>query len=308
MNKIYNAIMGLVIGDALGVPVEFKKRDTYEVTDMIGYGTYNQPPGTWSDDSSMTLATLESIVRIGRVNAMDIMKNFENWLYRGTFTPYGITFDVGGTTQSAISRFTHGCALKDCGGKLISDNGNGALMRILSVSLTPCSNMKRYDISSVTRLTHAHNISIIASFIYTAVVEAILNGEIKEKAVEVGVDNFHDQIAHLANLSDYKSLFNIKNLSRDDIKSSGYVVDTLEAALWCFYHTENYRDCVLTAVNLGDDTDTVAAVSGGLAGLYYGCGGKNGIPREWIKKIPRKEWIAQLCNKFDKNISSKCSN
>lgn len=307
MNKIYNAIMGLVVGDALGVPVEFKKRDTYEVTDMIGYGTYNQPPGTWSDDSSMTLATLESIVRIGRVNAMDIMKNFENWLYRGTFTPHGVTFDVGGTTQSAISRFKSGYALKDCGGKSIIDNGNGALMRILPVALTPCTNMKHYDISSVTRLTHAHDISIIASFIYTAVVEAILHGEAKEKAIEISVEDFRSQIMYIATLSDYKPLFDIKTLSRDDIKSSGYVVDTLEAALWCLYHTDNYRDCVLTAVNLGDDTDTVAAVAGGLAGLYYGCGGENGIPLEWIEKIPRKEWITQICNDFNKNISSKSS-
>lgn len=308
MNKIYNAIMGLVVGDALGVPVEFKKRDTYEITDMIGYGTYNQPPGTWSDDSSMTLATLESIARIGCVNAMDIMKNFENWLYNGEFTPYGVTFDVGGTTQAAISRFNRGCPLKDCGGKSINDNGNGALMRILPISLIPYSDIKRYNISSVTRLTHAHDISITASFIYTAVVEAILNGQPKEKAVEINVEDFRSQITYLTVLRDYKPLFDIKTLSRDDIKSSGYVVDTLEAALWCLYHTDNYRDCVLTAVNLGEDTDTVAAVTGGLAGLYYGCGSEKGIPLEWIEKIPRKEWITQLCNDFNKNICSKGSN
>ena len=79
-------------------------------------------------------------------------------------------------------------------------------------------------------------------------------------------------------------------------KSTGYVVDTLEAALWCLYHTDNYRDCVITAVNLGDDTDTVAAVAGGLAGLLYGYGGKNGIPEEWVKKIARCDWIENLCS------------
>lgn len=307
MNKIYNAIMGLVVGDALGVPVEFKKRDTYKVTDMMGHGTHNQLPGTWSDDSSMTLATLESVVRMGHVDPIDIMKNFEKWLYCGEFTPYGVTFDVGGTTQSAILRFNRGYALKDCGGKSVNDNGNGALMRILPVSLMPYSDVKRYNISNVIRLTHAHDISIIGCYIYTVVVEEILNSSSKECAIEAAIKTFHEQITNIPILGDYKSLFNIKTLDRNDIKSSGYVVDTLEAALWCLYHTDNYRDCVLTAVNLGDDTDTVAAVAGGLAGLYYGCGDDNGIPSKWIKKIPRREWITQLCNDFDKNISSKCS-
>ena len=295
MNKIYNAIMGLVVGDALGVPVEFKKRDTYEITDMIGYGTYNQPPGTWSDDSSMTLATLESIARIGRVDAMDIMKNFENWLYNGEFTPYGVTFDVGGTTQAAISRFNRGCPLKDCGGKFINDNGNGSLMRILPLAFVPHS---MNDINVISGLTHNPEISKRACRLYLIIADQILRGRpfrayYTDKTIWGG---------------EFSRIRDIGELKRDDIKSSGYVVDTLEAALWCLYHTDNYRDCVLTAVNLGEDTDTVAAFAGGLAGLYYGCGGENGIPLEWIEKIPRKEWITQLCNDFNKNICSKGSN
>ena len=99
MSEIYDAIMGLVVGDALGVPVEFKQRDTYEVTDMIGYGTYNQPPGTWSDDSSMTLATLESIGRLGKINPADIMHNFYRWFEHADFTPWDEVFDVGAGTQ-----------------------------------------------------------------------------------------------------------------------------------------------------------------------------------------------------------------
>ena len=104
MNKIYNGIMGLVVGDALGVPVEFKERDSYEVTDMIGFGTYNQKPGTWSDDSSMTLATLESMERIGSFDTADIMNNFYQWLQNDKFTPWGKVFDVGGATRRAIVR------------------------------------------------------------------------------------------------------------------------------------------------------------------------------------------------------------
>ena len=108
MNKIYDAVMGLVVGDALGVPVEFKARDTFHVDDMIGYGTYNQPPGTWSDDSSLTLATMESIIRKGGIDPTDMMWNFSRWLNHTAFTPYGEVFDVGGTTEAAIRRFNSG--------------------------------------------------------------------------------------------------------------------------------------------------------------------------------------------------------
>ena len=108
MGKIYDGIIGLVVGDALGVPVEFRRRDTYKVSDMIGYGTYEQPPGTWSDDSSLTLATLESIARLGRIEPADIMQNFAKWYFEAEFTPYGEVFDVGSTTREAILHYQMG--------------------------------------------------------------------------------------------------------------------------------------------------------------------------------------------------------
>lgn len=126
--------MGLVVGDALGVPVEFKERDTFKVTDMIGYGTYNQPPGTWSDDSSMTLATVESIGRLGRIDPTDIMENFAKWAVKADFTPYNDVFDMGGATCRAIQRYMKGTDVSECGGCTHMDNGNGALMRILPLA------------------------------------------------------------------------------------------------------------------------------------------------------------------------------
>ena len=250
MGKIYHGIMGLVVGDALGVPVEFEERDSFQVTDMIGYGTYRQPPGTWSDDSSMTLATLESITRLGRIDLKDIL------------------------------RYAKGEKLENCGGKSFMDNGNGALMRILPIVFIPHT---QEEIDAVGGLTHAHEISKIGCRLYLTVAEQILKG--KEVV-------FPKEIP-------YYQIDNLKNLIRDEIKSSGYVVDTLEAALWCFYTTENYKNCVLKAVNLGGDTDTIAAVAGGLAGLFYGCGGKKGIPEEWIAKIAKKDWIKELCDKAE---------
>lgn len=298
MNKVFDGIMGLVVGDALGVPVEFKKRDTYKVTDMIGYGTYNQPPGTWSDDSSLTLATLDSMVKLGKIDLADIMQNFLRWLKLGDFTPYGEVFDVGGGTRRAIVRFKMGTDAVKCGGKTRMDNGNGALMRILPVAMLPDSTYKQVDVLSVAHLTHAHFISDFGCLVYVAIVENLMNGMEKEEAVFNGIQRLQHNIENISMLTDYARLPNIQQLKREEIRSSGYVVDTLEAALWCFLNTGSYRDCVLLAVNLGEDTDTVAAVAGGLAGIYYGCGGESGIPDEWIAQIPRREWIKSLCDEL----------
>ena len=298
MNKVYNGIMGLAVGDALGVPVEFKKRDTYTVTDMTGYGTYNQPPGTWSDDSSLTLATLDSMVKLGKIDPADIMQNFFYWLNDGMFTPYGKVFDVGGGTRRAISRYANGKEPAKCGGKTRMDNGNGALMRILPVAMLPDYPEKQSELLSVAHLTHAHFISDFGCMVYTAIVENLMNGIPKDEAVLNGIQKFKPQLETVSMLGDYFKLLDLEWLERTFVKSSGYVADTLEAALWCFLNTNSYRDCVLAAVNLGEDTDTIAAVAGGLAGIYYGCGGESGIPDEWIAQIPRRDWIKALCDEL----------
>ncbi len=293
MSKIYNGIIGLAVGDALGVPAEFKKRDTYKITDMTGYGTHNQPPGTWSDDTSMTLATLESIVRLKKIDLTDIMGNFHRWLYEGEFTPYGVVFDVGGTTRRAIEKYAAGAVVAECGGRELSDNGNGALMRILPLAFL---SWDYKNICNVSGLTHAHGISQKACLLYLSAADGIMRGKSCKKVL---ADIFSDSWSKTIGLRDPWEL------KREDIKSTGYVIDTLEAALWCLYNTENYSDCVLAAVNLGDDTDTVAAVAGGLAGLLYGCGGKRGIPKKWIEQIPKRDWIKDLCEKFENQRESE---
>ncbi len=299
MCKVYDAIMGLVVGDALGVPVEFRKRDTYKVTDLIGYGTYNQPPGTWSDDSSMTLATIDSMVKLGKIDPTDIMQNFSYWLKDGVFTPYGEVFDVGVGTRRAIDRYINGKKATKCGGNTRMDNGNGALMRILPVAMLSACPEKDNEVLNVAHLTHAHFISDFACMIYTAIVENLMNGIPKDEAALEGIQRFHNQIENVSMLAEYNRLPNIQRLHREEIRSSGYVVDTLEAALWCFLNMDNYQDCVLAAVNLGEDTDTIAAIAGGLAGIIYGCGGESGIPDKWIAQIARKNWISDLCGRFE---------
>ena len=255
--KVYAGIMGLVVGDALGVPFEFKQRDTFKCEGMTGWGTYNQPPGTWSDDSSLTLATLESIGRVGRVDPEDIMKNFSEWYFYNEFTPYREVFDVGRTTRQAIERYRYGTPAIECGGKGEMDNGNGALMRILPLAFIPDATI--IECVALASITHAKK-SAFACCIYIGFAKLLLEGITTWAAFKEFAEN--------ANLGkdDLERLLHVAELTRDEVKSTGYVLDTLEAALWCLLSTDNYKDCVLTAVNLGGDTDTIAAVAGGLAG------------------------------------------
>lgn len=288
MGKFYEAIMGLVVGDALGVPYEFRKRDTFKAEGMIGFGTHNQPAGTWSDDSSMTLATVESLCEKKGVVLTDIMTNFTQWFFNGHFTPHGKVFDCGFATRNAILKFANGASVENCGGCSEHDNGNGSLMRILPLAFVPHNDD---DINAVSGLTHNHPISRYACWHYILAATRLLQGGGKEGIIR--------EYRYCDIRQPFDRMKYLDILPRDEIKSTGYVVDTLEAALWCFLNAESYRECVLMAVNLGDDTDTVAAVAGGLAGIYYGIGGDKGIPEEWIDQIVKKDSIKDLCDRFE---------
>ena len=290
MGKFYDAIMGLVVGDALGVPFEFRQRDTFKATDMIGFGTYNQPPGTWSDDSSMTIATIESLERKKKINPYDIMCNFRDWMFLGKFTPDGYVFDVGNTTRMSIHRFVNGANYLRCGGYAEFDNGNGSLMRILPLAFLNC---RLEDVARVSSLTHGNLISIQACEIYVWIAKMLIDGKGIREAIAHRVRPeyyLHENFARLKAL---------ERLTRDEIKSTGFVVDTLEAALWCLLKADSYSEAVLMAVNLGGDTDTTAAVAGGLAGIIYGVGGEKGIPEVWIDQIAKHEIIEGLCESFE---------
>ncbi len=268
MKTIKDAVYGLAVGDALGVPVEFKARDSYTVTDMLAYGSHNQPKGTWSDDTSMTLATCYSIQQTGSINLSDLKTQFRKWLLDGQFTATGVVFDVGHTTGRAIR--------KGYGAKHENDNGNGSLMRILPLAFV--DGVTDSQITKVSALTHAHDISCVACMIYVHIAQNLLAGQSAIEAVKNAVSP----------TSQFANLLDIHTLPREDIQSSGYVVDSLEAAIWCLTTTDSYQDCVLKAVNLGRDTDTIGAIAGGLAGIAYGY---DSIPTQWIGDLQNKELI-----------------
>ena len=310
MDNIWKSgIYGLVVGDAMGVPVEFTSREAGKldpVTDMRGYGTYSQPEGTWSDDSSMALATLVSIRDKGEIDYNDIMDKFSDWCMYGAYTPFDEVFDIGIATSRAIMKYNNGAKPLESGGETELDNGNGSLMRILPICLYILEEQSKsnlYDneaidiIHNCSALTHAHLRSKTACGIYYFLVKAILDerGEIIER-LQLGVNNaFKYYSKNIQNeLDKYNriaSLPEFKYTTENQIKSTGYVVHTLEAAIWCLVNTSSYEEVILKAVNLGDDTDTIAAITGGLAGLYYGY---NNIPDKWISKLQKKDWIDSL--------------
>lgn len=310
-NHVLAGIMGLCVADALGVPVEFMDRETLKrnpVTGMRSYGTYHQPAGTWSDDTSMTLCLVESLTK--GLDYHDIMTNFLRWLDEAAYTPHGEVFDVGNTTREALRRFSQGIPPLECGGTTERDNGNGSLMRILpivfylrSVCGTDfCETDEALEIiHNVSALTHAHKRSQIACGIYVSVASMLIDATDLGISVETGIHKaieyyrnhpgFSDELHHYERLTRK----DFDKLDETEIRSSGYVVDTLEAAIWCLLKTRSFKDCVLTAVNLGEDTDTVAAVAGGLAGLYYGY---ESIPNDWLSVIAKRDYVESLCNQL----------
>ncbi len=309
--KIYNSLYGAIVADALGVPVEFKDRDYLKenpVTDMTGYGTYNLPKGSWSDDSSMLLCLAESLGRLGKVDYDDIMKNFLDWYKKARFTPDHHVFDIGMTCQTAIENFRQGTEALNCGLSDERNNGNGSLMRIsplpfylfIKYGAQAMDKDESFEIiHNISKLTHAHPISLIGCDIYCAIMLEIINGTKKEELLPKALPKIgafvRNHPEYTEALSKYERITHqsFATLPEKEIKSTGYVVDSLEAALWCFLTTENYRDCVLKAVNLGHDTDTIACIAGSLSGLYYG-----EIPEDWIKSIRNKKLVDKIIDDF----------
>lgn len=266
--KLKSVMYGLAIGDALGVPYEFRQRDTFNCTKMVGHGAHNQPAGTWSDDTAMSLATLDSLTECdGHIDPSDLLMRYTMWLEHGMYMPDEDAYDSGLTVSTAIIT-KHGC-------DGFRDNGNGSLMRV-----APCAfyHLTDEEIRQASAVTHAHEISMDACVQYVRLLETLLKGVNPSKAIEDTGLSFDPTIP------------------RTQVESDGFVLHTLNAALWCLTNTSNYRDCVLTAVNLGEDTDTTASVAGALAGAVYGL---NGIPSEWIMKLRKSEiidmYVAESC-------------
>lgn len=257
-----SCIYGLAVGDALGVPYEFRERGTFTCTGMDGDGTHIQPAGTWSGDTSMALCICSSVKRLGRVDTADIGDRFRRWLQLGEFTCDGRVFDVGATCRRAISTGVPATSYSEC--------GNGSLMRTAPLAMLDHFNTGK--VCAVSAITHAHPVAEWSCVTLCNILWTIRNS------------------GTLAKYDLLRRYGHIAARPAEAVKSDGYCEHTLEAALWCFLNTGSYRDCVLKAVELGDDTDTTAAVAGAVAGVYYGF---EAIPPRWIGQLRGKAVIEQ---------------
>ncbi len=307
MSKIKVGVIGHAIGDAMGVPVEFCIREkllAHPVTKMIGYGSHDVPAGTWSDDTSMEIATMDSMINQGgKINCEDIMMNFYYWLKEAKYTPYGEVFDAGRTCIKSIINFSKGYDILECGQKDEYSNGNGSLMRILPIAYycyyNDLKDVETFEIvKNVSSLTHAHEISILGCYIYVNYVINLLKGKDKVESYNL-IKSIDYSMFIEESLEAYKRILkgNIKEYSLDKIKSTGYVVDTLEAAFWVLFNANNFKETIIGAINLGNDTDTIAAIAGSMAGIIYGY---DSFPQEWLEKLAKRDYIEDLCEKLEK--------
>ncbi len=306
MSITRNCLIGFAIGDAMGVPIEFEKRERLvkkPVTSMLGYGSYDVPEGTWSDDTSMTLATMDSIIELGEINYNDIADKFCAWINNAKYTATNEVFDIGTTTKFALMRYWNDKvdAIK-CGGSGINENGNGSLMRMLPIALY-CSYQKLeedeiYDIvKNISSITHSHEISIMGCYIYVLYMINLLNGNDKLESYSIIKKVNYSKYFSDNTINEYNRLLktNIHECHIDDISSSGYVRNTLEAVIWVILNTNSYSEAIIGAINLGEDTDTIGAITGSIAGLLYGY---ESIPKKWINKMKKIDYLEEISRKY----------
>lgn len=322
MDKLKGSLYGFIIGDALGVPVEFMKREQVEanpVTDMRANAQRNTTIGYWSDDTAMTLCSMKSIIKFNDIDYKDIMDKFQLWVLEGYMSANDICFGIGQRTLKALSFYNKeinnptfsksfknfdwipqvGTMSENLNNK--NTSGNGSLMKTLPVALYLNSTNKSLKekiniMKNVSSMTHGNNECVSSCIYYMCFIEHFLktNNIIESfKLASEDLSNNYDvngcgQLDRIINTEFW-------DLGINDIKSTGYVIDTLEASLWCLYHSISYKEAVLKAVNLGDDADTVGAITGSLAGLYYGY---DSIPKKWIKSLMKKELIDKTIEDF----------
>ena len=308
MSIVKDSLYGFIVGDAMGVPKEFEDREKLinkPVTSMLGYGSHDVEAGVYSDDTSMTLATMDSIIKQnGIINYNDIADKFCNWVNNNEYTATNKVFDIGMTTKYALIKyFNNKIDATMCGGTNINENGNGSLMRMLPIALY-CfyKNIKDDNeiftlVKNLSSITHAHDISILGCYIYVRYVISLLETKNKISSYNFIKKLDYSMFIEEVKLEYSRILFSdISTLNINDINSSGYVVNTLEAVFWIILNCSNYNESIIGAINLGGDTDTISAITGSIAGILYGY---DNISKRWISKLKNKDYIDEIIIKFE---------
>jgi ADP-ribosylglycohydrolase len=301
--RIKGMLFGIATGDALGVPVEFCKRQSRiddPVQEMRAFGTHHQPAGTWSDDSSLVFCTVEAMLKGYSTELLG--RYFLDWFLNGYWSAHGSVFDIGIATSQALQRIKSGFKAELAGGDEEMSNGNGSLMRIAPL-IWECKNLEASErfhfVASASSITHRHLRSILACHYLIEFIRLLAHNSLdKMQAFNEMCRSWESGLlVHSPECANEISAFSrilqpdFHLLPEEELSGSGYVVNTLETSVWCLLNSGNFRDSVLMAVNFGDDTDTTAAVTGALAGTYYG---SSKIPLEWKSVIARSEDIENL--------------
>ena len=308
-NQYLGAIIGHAVGDAMGFPTEFSKREELlqnPVIEMIDSPDVGQPAGSWSDDTAMEIATIDSFIQKKYFDYKDIMDKWVKWISKSEYTPTGVAFDIGRTCLKAIKKYCNGTAPLQCGSISMYENGNGSLMRILPVALYAYS--KNLDdisirklVNEVSSLTHAHEVSRLGCYIYVQFIICLLKGNTKQEVYK-HIQNLDYRSFRMDSIHHYARILNeqIEFQILDNIKSTGYIVDTLESAIWIFMNAQHYKEAIIASTNIGGDTDTIGAIVGSMAGIYYGF---DSIPSNWLEKLQRKDYLIELVDRFEKSVN-----
>lgn len=299
IQRYYGSLMGLAVGDALGMALEFCPPGSFTpVTEILGGGRLHLPPGYWTDDTSMALCLAESLVECQGFDPIDQLKRYLRWYREGYFSSTGKCFDIGSTVRTALTAFERS-GQPYCGPTDPRTAGNGSLMRLAPVPLyyanQPSLAIEKAAASS--RTTHGALEAIDACRYFAALLVGAVNSVAKKELLDKLYSPIPDiwQQAPLTPKIKEIAAGSFKQKNPPDIRGTGYVVDTLEAALWAFYHSSTFRQGALLAVNLGEDADTTGAVYGQLAGAYYGL---TNIPDNWRNKIIQNNLMTSLAGKI----------
>ncbi len=292
-------LLGLAVGDVLGATLEFQPPGSFEpITDMVGGGMFNLAPGQWTDDTSMALCLAENLIIRKGFDLKDQMERYVRWFREGHLSCTEGCFDIGNTVHNALLRFENTGDPRS-GSTEERSAGNGSIMRLAPVPMfyanNPTKAIERSGKSSLT--THALKVCVDACRYFGGLIVGALNGVAKEDILSERYrpDGRKWRKNELAPEIDEIASGSFKRREPPEIKGSGYVVKSLEAALWSFYKSDSFREGCLLAVNLGDDADTTGAVYGQLAGAYYGI---HGIPEEWLKKLARRRLIEEFAERI----------
>lgn len=284
------ALIGLAVGDALGTTLEFARRDSCPLlTDMIGGGPFGLRPGKWTDDTSMALALADSLLSCNGIDEADLMKRFVAWRDEGSYSSNGHCFDIGMTVSAALARWEQS-GDPIAGSTDPATAGNGSLMRLAPVALRYHDDIPALDDAAArqSRTTHAAPEAVEACVIYARMIASAISGSTLDEVLDISVEGLTANITDIVGGS-------WRGKPREDIRASGYVAHSLEAALWCIGRTGSFAEAVLTAANLGEDADTTAAITGQLAGALYGEGG---IPKAWRHRIVGHERIGDMADQL----------